>query len=130
MCLPVDTLPGPAISPFDRHELWLFLWAAQLTSQLCVSAIGEVSESRSVVSDSVTYGLEPARLLCPWGSLGKNTAVGSCSLFLGVLPIQGLNPGLLPCRRILYHLSHQGSPNWRRLILKKKIKEAVVAVGT
>ena len=23
---------------------------------------------------------------------------------------QGLNPGLLHCRQILYHLSHQGSP--------------------
>jgi len=25
------------------------------------------------------------------------------------LPTQGLNPGLLHCRWILYHLSHQGS---------------------
>jgi len=25
-------------------------------------------------------------------------------------PTQGLNPGLLLCRQILYHLSHQGSP--------------------
>ena len=28
----------------------------------------------------------------------------------GDLPTQGLNPGLLHCRQILYHLSHQGSP--------------------
>ena len=28
----------------------------------------------------------------------------------GILPTQGLNPGLLHCRRILYQLSHQGSP--------------------
>ena len=27
----------------------------------------------------------------------------------GILPTQGLNPSLLPCRQILYHLSHQGS---------------------
>ena len=26
------------------------------------------------------------------------------------IPIQGSNPGLLHCRRILYHLNHQGSP--------------------
>ena len=28
----------------------------------------------------------------------------------GIFLTQGLNPGLLHCRRILYHLSHQGSP--------------------
>ena len=29
---------------------------------------------------------------------------------LGIFPTQGLNPGLLHCRQILYCLSHQGSP--------------------
>ena len=29
----------------------------------------------------------------------------------GDFPTQGLNPGLLHCRQILYPLSHQGSPN-------------------
>ena len=33
------------------------------------------------------------------------------SLLQGIFPIQGLNPGLLHCRRILYHLSHLGSPS-------------------
>ena len=28
----------------------------------------------------------------------------------GIFPIQGLKPGLLHCRQILYRLSHQGSP--------------------
>ena len=28
----------------------------------------------------------------------------------GTFPIQGLNLGLLHCRGILYHLSHEGSP--------------------
>ena len=28
----------------------------------------------------------------------------------GIFPTQGLNLGLLHCRQILYHLSHQGSP--------------------
>ena len=43
-------------------------------------------------------------------SLGKNTRVGYHALFQGISPTQRLNPGLLHCRRILYHLSHQGSP--------------------
>ena len=41
---------------------------------------------------------------------GKNTGVHSCSLFQGIFPTQGPNPGLPPCRRILHHLSDQGSP--------------------
>ena len=47
---------------------------------------------------------------CPWNSLGQNTGVGSLSLLQGIFPTQGLNPGLPHCRRILYQLSHKGSP--------------------
>ena len=43
-------------------------------------------------------------------SPGQNTGVGSLSLFQGIFPTQGSNPGLLHCRQILYQLSHQGSP--------------------
>ena len=63
------------------------------------------SESCSVVS----------RLLrphghSPWNSPGQNTGVGSLSRLQGIFPTQGENPGLLHCRRILYQLSHKGSP--------------------
>ena len=34
----------------------------------------------------------------------------SLSLLQGIFPTQGLNPDLLRCRRILYQLSHKGSP--------------------
>ena len=47
---------------------------------------------------------------CPWEAPGKNTGVGCHSLLQGIFLIQGLNPGLLHCRQILYHLSHQGRP--------------------
>ena len=33
-------------------------------------------------------------------------------LLQGIIPTQRLNPGLPPCRQILYHLRHQGSPRW------------------
>ena len=36
--------------------------------------------------------------------------VGCFSFLQGIFPTRGLNPGLLYCRHILYHLSHQGSP--------------------
>ena len=42
-------------------------------------------------------------------SPGKNTGVG-CHGLQGIFPTQGSNPGLLHCRLVLYHLSHQGSP--------------------
>ena len=59
--------------------------------------------SHSVVSDSLTpQGLQPARLLCPWDSPGKNTGVGSPSLLQGIFLTHGLNPRLLRCRYILY----------------------------
>ena len=51
---------------------------------------------------------KPVRLLCPWDSPGKNTGVGCHSLLWGIFLTQGSNPGLLHCRWILYHLSHQG----------------------
>ena len=44
-------------------------------------------------------------------SPGKNTGVGCHVLLQGIFPIQGLNPGLLYCRWILYRVSHQGSPD-------------------
>ena len=50
----------------------------------------------------------PARLICPWNSLGKNTGVGCHSLLQGIFPTQGLNPGLPHCRQILYCVSHGG----------------------
>ena len=37
----------------------------------------------------------------------QNTGVGSRSLLQGIFPTQGLNPGLLHCRHILYQLSQQ-----------------------
>ena len=45
----------------------------------------------------------------PWNSPGQNTGVGSLSLLQEIFPIQGSNPGLLHCSRILYQLSSQGS---------------------
>ena len=45
------------------------------------------------------------------GILWSRTLEWVChSLLQGVFPTQRSNPGLLHCRQILYHLSHQGSP--------------------
>ena len=54
--------------------------------------------------------LRPHGLYSLWNSPGWNTGVGSLSLLQGPFPTQGLKPGVPHCRRILYQLSHQGSP--------------------
>ena len=54
--------------------------------------------------------LRPHELYSPWNSPGQNTGMGSCSLLQGISPTQGSNPGVPLCRRILYQLSHKGSP--------------------
>ena len=59
--------------------------------------------------------LEPARLLCPWNSPGKNIGVGCHSLLQGIFLTQGSNLSLLHRRQILYCLSRQG-----RLLLSSK----------
>ena len=73
--------------------------------------------SRSVVSESLQLQeWRSTRLLCPWGSPGKNTGVGCHFLLWGIFPTLESNPGLLHCRCILYQLSHQGSPKaWEML---------------
>ena len=67
--------------------------------------------SCSVMSKSLRpHGLQPARLHCPWDSLGKNTGVGCHSLLQEIFLSWGLNLSLLHCRWILYYLIHQRSP--------------------
>ena len=58
----------------------------------------------------MSNSLWPHGLYSPCNSPGQNTGMGSLSLLQGIFPTQGLNPGLLHCKWILYQLSHQGSP--------------------
>ena len=90
------------------------LYASKITSIFLLifhSIIISERESCSVMSDSLLpHGLQPARLLCPWDSPGKNTGVGFHALLQGIFPTQGLSPGLPHCRWIIYQLSHKGNP--------------------
>ena len=88
---------------FSNIWFYFYHW---LFKYMCACLI-----SLSVVSDSLRpHGLQPSRPLCPWNFPGKNSGVGSHSLLQGIFQIQGSNSGLLHCRLILYHLSHQESP--------------------
>ena len=82
---------------------------------MCVCVCVCVCVSRSVMSSSLRpHGLYSARLLCQLNSPVKNTGVGCHALLQGNFPTQGLNPCLLYYRQILYHQSHQGSPQGSR----------------
>ena len=60
----------------------------------------KITQSCPTLCDTV-HGILQARIL-EW--------VAFLFLLQGILPTQGSNPGLPHCRRILYQLSHQGSP--------------------
>ena len=92
-----------------QRQIWLngsFQWKAISSVVSSMRDPSSESESRSVVSNS----LWPHGLYSPWNSPDQNTGVGSLSLLQGIFPTQGLNPGLLHCRRILYQPNHKGSP--------------------
>ena len=67
-------------------------------------------ERKKVKVKVLSHSLGPHGLCSPWNSPGQNTGMGSVTLLQGTFPTQGLNSGLLHCRRSLYQLSHKGSP--------------------
>ena len=70
-----------------------------LNSHVCLGVTYQAREfmlSRFSHVDSLRpHGLQLTRLLCPWDSPGKNTGVGSHTLFQGIFLTQGSNPCLL-----------------------------------
>ena len=70
----------------------------------------KVSVSRSVVATPWTVAYQAA--LSMEFSRQKSWSGCDLSLLQGIFPTQGSNPGLLHCRQILYHLSHQGRPKF------------------
>ena len=78
-------------------------WVSSIASRLFYHLSHQGSSNRG--------SLWPHGLYSPWNSPGQNTGVGNCSLLQRIFPTPGSNSGLLHCRRILYQLSHKGSPN-------------------
>ena len=72
-----------------------------------------VMESKSEVAQSCLTLCNPMDtwLLHPWDFLGKNSGLVCHFLLQGIFLTQRWNPGLLHCRQMFYHLSHQGSPS-------------------
>ena len=62
---------------------------------------------------SSVHGILQARIL-QWVTISSSR---------GIFPTQGLSPGLLHCRPMLYYLSHQGSN-----IIRSEVRSEVVAI--
>ena len=90
----------------------LFLICFLCTSMSLPSGVQRVTSAfhQGLSSYQSSSSLWPTRLLCLWDSPGKNTGLGSHSRLQGIFLTQGSQPALLHCRKILYCLSHQGSP--------------------
>ena len=91
----------PLLSGVDAGA-WLPPFKPNIYSPCCCSAASVVSHSLGCC------GLQPTRLLCPWGSPGKNTGIDCYALLQGIFLTQGLNPSLMlfpHCRRILCYLA-------------------------
>ena len=62
-----------------------------------------------IVAQSCPTLCDPG-LHSPWNSPGQDNGWVAFPFSRGIFPAQGLNPGLLHCRWILYQLNCQGSP--------------------
>ena len=114
----VSPHPEPLLTSLLTLSLWVvpghLLWVSCLMHWTCIGHLFYIwwwVLSHSVVSNS----FDPMDCSAPGSSVqgdspGKNTGVGCHALLQGIFPTQRLNSGLLHCRWILYHLSHQGSP--------------------
>ena len=100
LCDHVDcTLPGSSVHGIFQARI--LEWVA-LPSPGDLRNPGQNPKSPTLQVDSLPS--EPS-------GKPKNTGVDNLSLLQGIFLAQELNWGLLHCRRILYQLSYQGSPN-------------------
>ena len=89
-------------------QLWIPL------SHLLQQIQDSLRENRGAVSESLwPHGLQPTRLLCPWGFSRQEHWSGLPRPPLGNLSNPGIEPSSPALQADVYQLSHQGSP--RRL---------------
>ena len=126
---PMDCSP-PSFSVHGIFQARILEWVAISKSKgsswhrdwSCVSCVSnwQVGSSpltlpKSEVAQSCPTLWDPLDCSLPGSSVhgishDKSTGVGCHFLLRGIFPTRGLDLGLLHCRQMLYHLSHQGSP--------------------
>ena len=89
------------------HSVSSFQDTARVDIKVHVQVTALVTQPCLTLSDPMDYS--PPDSSCPWDSPGKSTGVWCHFLLQGIFLTQGSNRGLLRSRRILHHLSPQGS---------------------
>ena len=92
----------PFVATWMDLEIIILSKITQKDKYHIISLIVTVAQSCPTLCDPMDYtvhGILQARIL-EWVAFP----------FRGILPTQGLNPGIPNCRRILCQLSHNGSP--------------------
>ena len=101
----------------EKRWRWLLAFAPQLVSGEAINWVrGEEGyclgwKWKLLSRPTLRHSMDC--IVSPWDCAGQNTGVGGLSFLQGIFPTQGLNPGLLHCKWILYQLSHKG--RWRIL---------------
>ena len=84
------------ILPSTQGQAFLLTLFTEASKQRRQALPPQVMCEHSVESDPLRpRGLQPATLLCPWDSPGRNTRAGCHSLPWGIFLTQGSNPHLL-----------------------------------
>ena len=86
------------------------LWFKKIHSSCFVIATKWITRHFNISCKTDVKWKSESSSVMPWNSPGQNTGVGSLSLLQRLFPTQGSNPGLPYWRRILYQLTHKGSP--------------------
>ena len=104
---------SPLLRPVAQSLSHAWLFVNPWTTACQASPSFTVSQREAYCWDlplrKIDRGLVANRLLCSWDFSGKNAGVGCHFLLQGIFPTRRSNPSLLPCKQILYQLSHQGS---------------------
>ena len=123
------TEPG-AFEPADRKEIPDFFGFPVHIKQIfwysstCKSYVYSMSEVKVLVTQLCPILCNPMYCSPPGSSVfeifqARILEWVAHSLLQGTFPTQGLGPGLLHCRQILYHLSHQFALYYNLLSLKE-----------
>ena len=101
--------PSPSLGALAQHGHHL-LWEpgqvpAPQSPYSSAAGLAPKQQPTRTTQRAVAHGIP-----CPWDLPGKDTGVGCHFLLHRIFSTQGLNPGRVHCRQILYPLNHQGSP--------------------
>ena len=108
----------------NTHYLYLYLHILYILSWYILAVVMSDLQRRNFILTVCVLVIRPCpTLVTPWtvahqaplsmGFSRQESWSGCHALLQGIFPTQGLNPGLLHCRWILYQLSHKGNPQFK-----------------